>query len=1054
MKGETKGIPVSSRKRKVCVSRGVTKWVAIAVVGSGILHCSSAQETLRCETAQRVLSDALIEKEEYFSYLMEAIEKNNHYVAELLIQAGSDVNGRNKEGLTPLMHAAKNGSIECAVLLIEDEKLQWRAKTVTGQSVCDVAIAAGKPEIARIIATQMNRVARERLQARGCQLENLETSLLKAAEHGDDGLVELLIMAGVDVNAVDNGGETALTKVARLGDTKLLEMLLTIEDIEVNKAGKTEASTPLIAAVSSRQNECVRLLLADSRVNVRQPVFHAKETPLHRAVATGNLDIVQVVLAVAPELANVQDAEGYTPLHYAVLNGHVAVVAELLRLPGIKMEIRDKNGDTPLLLAVRNERPDVVQRFLERAHIEVGRNVLMTGMRASNIQLREMLATYMKEQAPRILKTMGVVPEQYDFMLFKSMAEHDKFMFDLLLSAGADCNAVNAEGCPLLCKAAEMDTTDFTVALLEMPGVQRFKTDSLKRTPLHVAVEANKMANLHLLLENCNGKTDVKDSNGNTPLHLAVYRGSQDAVKLLLQDPDAPILEENDLGLTVSRVAKGLQDKSIAILLQEREKQAAKERLAQLGINEADYGSALCSAAGQGLLDTLELLLLAGTDVNARDNDSYTPILRAAQNGKSEALRILLSTQGCMAHTETAERQNALHLAAAANHADCVRSLLANRSFLMHQLDLRGGSPYDVAPPGSASRKMIQEALVKDIRTSLQKRNVKEPVMEFALCEAAYNNNTRTMALCLEIGVNPNAMVQNRTALDYAIEKKSIDAIQQLLKSPKIDVNLLSGGLTPLHTAVKAGSIEIAEMLLAHEQVNVNAREKNSGDTPLHTAVSMNNNDMIRLLLSQAGVDVNLPDACGNSPLSWALEQEHEEAVQTLLEASEVSLEVYNEDGEAPIHVAVRQGLTDCVSRFIKRDARQVNFADKKGRTPLYEAVRHGQTSVLKLLLKYRNRGLDIPANNGMTPLHIAALNNRATCVEHLLAAGCKVNVYDNQQKTPIYYAAYSNSIGCVRLLLDKSADLVIPLTVANQKEHKECAKLICDYVNNKNCNK
>jgi ankyrin repeat protein len=57
---------------------------------------------------------------------------------------------------------------------------------------------------------------------------------------------------------------------------------------------------------------------------------------------------------------------------------------------------------------------------------------------------------------------------------------------------------------------------------------------------------------------------------------------------------------------------------------------------------EDGYGQSLLKAAGRGHEVTVRLLLDAGTDVEAKDNDGQTPLSKAAGRGHKETVRLLL----------------------------------------------------------------------------------------------------------------------------------------------------------------------------------------------------------------------------------------------------------------------------------------------------------------------------------------------------------------------------------------------------------------------------
>ena len=78
--------------------------------------------------------------------------------------------------------------------------------------------------------------------------------------------------------------------------------------------------------------------------------FDEDETPLHSAVLTGSVEIVQILLNMFAEL-NSQDNDGKTPLHYSCMVGNIAVTKLLTQRQEIVVNITDEDGNTPLHVA-------------------------------------------------------------------------------------------------------------------------------------------------------------------------------------------------------------------------------------------------------------------------------------------------------------------------------------------------------------------------------------------------------------------------------------------------------------------------------------------------------------------------------------------------------------------------------------------------------------------------------------------------------------------------------------------------------------------------------
>lgn len=119
------------------------------------------------------------------------------------------------------------------------------------------------------------------------------TALHLAAEQANLAIIELLLQAGLDVDARDEEGQSALH-----------------------------------VAVLEGHEASVRLLL-DKGANHNLQDYDGR-TALHWAAVKGNIDIITLLLDYRVAI-NLQDLSGRTALHHAIEEGHEAIVRMLLQ---------------------------------------------------------------------------------------------------------------------------------------------------------------------------------------------------------------------------------------------------------------------------------------------------------------------------------------------------------------------------------------------------------------------------------------------------------------------------------------------------------------------------------------------------------------------------------------------------------------------------------------------------------------------------------------------------------------------------------------------------
>ena len=78
----------------------------------------------------------------------------------------------------------------------------------------------------------------------------------------------------------------------------------------------------------------------------------------------------------------------------------------------------------------------------------------------------------------------------------------------------------------------------------------------------------------------------------------------------------------------------------------------ARRVLIEKGIPESEYNSYIGSAAENGDVELLSLLIAAGADINAKDSEGWAPLLLAYYEGHTECVRLLLAAPDINVNTE------------------------------------------------------------------------------------------------------------------------------------------------------------------------------------------------------------------------------------------------------------------------------------------------------------------------------------------------------------------------------------------------------------------
>lgn len=310
------------------------------------------------------------------------------------------------------------------------------------------------------------------------------------------------------------------------------------------------------------------------------------------------------------------NGEGETALHCILQRSYGSLGAvEKLLAAGAEIDARNRYNDTPLLVALNSGQWDSAAKLIEAG----------ADAKAVNTYGRSTLIAAVERGAPLNLL--------------------DKM-------TGQDVNKTEKDGLPPIVRAVVNGSKKHVTWLLKQPGIKidrqgpiESRSDrgpTVKRSALQEAVVQNKKELCEVLLE-AGAKVDLADGQGQTPLCAAVAADNHDLVELLVK-AKAKFSVPGMGGQTALQMAAANGSiRMVKTLLAAAE--VAGEKLV--------LEPALTVAAEKGHGRVLELLITAGGDVNAADDDARTPLMKAALSDQIEVLSILVKAG---AKTDAADR--------------------------------------------------------------------------------------------------------------------------------------------------------------------------------------------------------------------------------------------------------------------------------------------------------------------------------------------------------------------------------------------------------------
>lgn len=144
-------------------------------------------------------------------------------------------------------------------------------------------------------------------------------------------------------------------------DVEKVKTLLSVGGVDVNAKNK-DGRTALIEAAMEGHVEVVRLLL-ENKADVNEKITKACATALMAAACNGHTETVKLLLENKADI-NAETSNGGTALQYAAYKGHIEVVKLLLEN---KADVNAKivGGRTALMAAAEKGYSDIVKLLLE-----------------------------------------------------------------------------------------------------------------------------------------------------------------------------------------------------------------------------------------------------------------------------------------------------------------------------------------------------------------------------------------------------------------------------------------------------------------------------------------------------------------------------------------------------------------------------------------------------------------------------------------------------------------------------------------------------------------
>ncbi|KAH7165757.1 ankyrin repeat-containing domain protein [Dactylonectria macrodidyma] len=484
---------------------------------------------------------------------------------------------------------------------------------------------------------------------------------------------------------------------------------------------------------------------------------------------------------------------------------------------------------------------------------------------------------------------------------------------------------------------------------------------------------------------------------------------------------------------------------------------------------------------GRGSLQLVDMLIIAGADMDASTVSGGFPLLMATEERNIEVAKLLIASGADV--DNTGERfGSALQGAVKLNDIDMAKILLDAgadvniplgdeytivwQELLEVDLDKLDLDPLSVCTPiqiatFNGNKQMVRlllgaGAFINELwfqipipsKRLVAMHNDEEEDwigLRDPLQLSVLKGDLGIAELLLNAGANPNAVdAVGTTALQLLCSKSHQSSVQSLematlLLRRDADVNAPAGrnryGSTALQAAANYGDAALVSLLLEHgADPNAPLCDK-GGRTALQAAAESGNLDLVLLFIAM-GQSINA-DAAGEEGLTClqaAALSGNLELVSMLLQlGAEVNAKASPNRGRTTLQAAVESGNLEVVQRLLSAGAHVNRIED--GRTALCTAVKKQDYKFVDFLMA--NGANPDPPMARETPLVVAITLNKHDVVQRLLRAGVNVNgpSFDchsaillrhgkfSTPHTPLLAAVHRGNLEEVKMLLDAGAN-------------------------------
>ncbi len=384
--------------------------------------------------------------------------------------------------------------------------------------------------------------------------------------------------------------------------TLVFLFLLTVE----SAFGQKENTTPTTSATRDFCFNVVKPGMGGCPVGENVPY----DTPFLEAIRQRDIELVKRLISEGADV-NQFDSRGFSPL--ILVSGGDFELIDILLKAGANVNAESKYGATPLIRSVWCSR--AVKKFLES-----GANV-----NQRNINKRTALLFAAETNNLESIK--------------------------LLLDANADISVKDVEGMTALLYAIKSGNIEITKYIYDKGGKNDLSDEQNAARALSIAAGISQPEMIKFLLQTGISANSRFKNNANA-LTMAAMRNNPEVVRLLLEAGADPNIKGSQTVSPLTWASTYGYTEIVKLLL------AAKAK-----VNPDDWSPPLFTAAQNGHIETVAVLLKAGANIDAQGYGGRTALMDAAGRGNVQVVKFLIENGADVSLKDRYKEVTALSLA-------------------------------------------------------------------------------------------------------------------------------------------------------------------------------------------------------------------------------------------------------------------------------------------------------------------------------------------------------------------------------------------------------